>query len=96
VARIFRGPRAEQDLIDIWTETFRRWGVEQADHYADALIDAIEGLAEFPERGPSCDWIRRGYRRSVVRHHCVFYRVEAEAVEIVRVLHERMDWDDHL
>ena len=93
---VVRRPRTEQDLLAIWNDTWRRWGAEQADHYVRSLNAAIDALGEFPERGPACDWIRQGYRRLVVRHHCVFYRIGPDVVEIVRVLHERMDWEEFL
>ena len=84
---------AEADLLEIWHATFRQWGREQADAYLVAMSAAIEKLAEFPQAGASCDWVRAGYRRSVVRHHLVFYKVSDAEVIIIRVLHERMNID---
>jgi toxin ParE1/3/4 len=91
VLRVFRSQRAEGDLIEIWSASYRRWGPEAADDYIDDLTAAIEKLGDFPNLGAACHWIRVGYRRLVVRHHCVFYRILAADVEIIRVLHERMD-----
>ena len=28
--------------------------------------------------------------------HILFYRLVAEGIDVVRILHERMDYDDHL
>jgi toxin ParE1/3/4 len=44
-------PRAEGDLEEIWRYTSEQWSTEQAEKYLEALIDAMELLAEDPSRG---------------------------------------------
>ncbi|PCH61696.1 MAG: hypothetical protein COC05_00600 [Gammaproteobacteria bacterium] len=41
-------PLAEQDLINIWLYTFKRWGEIQADKYLDELEQGIKLLASQP------------------------------------------------
>lgn len=88
-------PLAETDLEDIWTYTFERWSLEQAEHYVGELAAAFERLA----RG---EWVGRssragdGYRRYLVGAHVVFYRETTETLDVIRVLHQRMDVDRHL
>ena len=49
-------------------------------------------LAATPLKGRDCSAIRFGYRKYHVRKHLVLYRILApNQIEIVRVLHERMD-----
>jgi toxin ParE1/3/4 len=93
VLNVIRSSLAEEDLLEIWQATFRQWGREQADAYLIAISAAIERLAEFPQAGASCDWVRTGFRRIVVRHHLVFYKASDSEVRIIRVLHERMNID---
>jgi hypothetical protein len=47
--------------------------------------------------GRDCAAIRPGYRKHGVGRHIIFYRsIADDCIEIVRVLHERMDAERHL
>ena len=89
-------PRAQQDLEDIWLYTYKKWGLEQAGSYAGALNDQFKGLARNPNLGRKCGYICDGYRRLEVQKHVVFYRVKKGEVNIVRILHQSMDVDEHI
>ena len=83
---------AVKDLEEIWIYTYQNWSVEQADRYYNLIIDEIEFLSSNPLSGRSMDYIKEGYRVSKVKSHLVFYKIiNNEAVEIIRVLHQRMD-----
>lgn len=57
----------------------------------------IERVAANPRIGRTCDDIRRGYRKLPAAFHTLFYRLTAEnVVDVVRVLHQRMDTERHL
>ena len=96
MSEIHHQTAAEDDLVAIWQYSFETWGADQADRYLDGLNDGIARLAENAELGVDCSHIRAGYRRLQVLHHCVYYRVCTLRIEIVRVLHERMNPDRHL
>ncbi|MDP1698384.1 MAG: type II toxin-antitoxin system RelE/ParE family toxin [Xanthomonadaceae bacterium] len=89
-------PAALRDLEGIWRYTVQQRGVTQAERYLDALNASFEALALAPFSASACDHIRPGYRRHGVERHAVYYRVEADTVIVVRVLHERMDAPRHL
>jgi len=93
---IHKQAAAEDDLVDIWRYSFETWGAEQADLYLDVLNEGMAGLAHNPRLGADYSHIRAGYRRLPIRHHIVYYRLQTARIEIVRVLHERMDPDRHL
>lgn len=57
---------------------------------------AIERIAEDPRRGRSCDAIRPGYRRYGVGSHLLFYVESRDGVDVIRILHQRMDPTLHL
>lgn len=84
---------AENDLEKIWLYTFEEWSLEQADYYMDLILDEIEYLAKIPQSGKDYNEIRKGYFRSRVKSHFIFYRInlKEEKIEIIRILHERMD-----
>jgi toxin ParE1/3/4 len=89
-------PRAERDLQEIWLYSEIRWSAEQADRYVGALIDMIETLAAAPEKGRAIDDIRPGYRKQAAGSHFIFYQQARPGIEIVRILHQRMDVQVHL
>lgn len=89
---------AEIDLEKIWLYTFEEWSLEQADYYMDLILDEIEYLAKIPQSGKDYNEIRKGYFRSRVKSHFIFYRInlKEEKIEIIRILHERMDIENQL
>lgn len=89
-------PAAVQDLSSIWDYTEQRWDVRQAETYLSEIRAAIERIAESPDRGRVCDNIRLGYRRYAIGSHLVFYVVNQGGVDVVRILHQRMDPARHL
>ena len=83
---------AVKDLEEIWIYTYQNWSVEQADRYYNLIIDEIEFLSSNPLSGRSMDHIKEGYRVSKVKSHLVFYKIITNAaIEIIRILHQRMD-----
>jgi toxin ParE1/3/4 len=97
VSRYLLSPAAQSDLEHIWDYTRQRWDADQAEEYLRELQRAIERAAANPRVGRSCDEIRPGYLKLVAGSHMLFYRVTADgAIDVVRVLHQRMDVDHHL
>jgi toxin ParE1/3/4 len=89
-------PRAQTDLDEIWDYTADRWGLDQAETYTRDLWQRIEAIAARPAMGQDCSDIRVGYYKISCGSHFLFYRLIAEGVDIVRILHERMDFERHL
>lgn len=85
--------QAEIDLENIWLYTFEEWSLEQADYYLDLILDEIEYISENPKSVKNYNEIRKGYFRSRVKSHFIFYRInlKEEIVEIIRILHGQMD-----
>lgn len=97
MSRYLLSPAAQADLEQIWDYTRDRWGVDQAEVYLRELQRAIERTAANPQIGRACDEIRPGYRKLAAASHTVFYQLTADgAIDVVRVLHQRMDVDRHL
>lgn len=88
-------PLAEADLEDIWSYTVSRWSSEQAESYHAGIVTAFEGLAAGSKQGRPSD-IREGYFMYAVGSHLVFYRCSEAGIDIVRILHQRMDVTRHL
>jgi toxin ParE1/3/4 len=39
----------------------------------------------------SCEAIRKGYRRSSIGRHMIYFRITDYGIAVIRVLHARMD-----
>jgi toxin ParE1/3/4 len=89
-------PRAQADLEDIWDYTVVQWSGEQAEAYIRQIHKAIETLAATCGVARSCDEIRRGYWKYPVGSHVIFFRQHPYGIDIMRILHSRMDFARHL
>lgn len=93
---IVKTPLAETDLENIWAYSFQTWGEAQADRYLEQLELGVRRLLDNPNLGKARENIRAGYHSIQINRHIVYYRMQGQQVEIVRVLHERMDPWHHL
>ncbi len=83
---------ANADLKAIGHYTQATWGRDQRTRYLTLLDTGFRALADNPLMGKECDDIRPGYRKHQIERHIAFYRQSGSGqIEIVRVLHERMD-----
>lgn len=89
---------ASHDIEIIWLYTFENWSIEQADRYFNLIMDEIEYLAENPTSGIDYANVRKGYFRSRVKSHFIFYKINQnnEEIEIIRILHQSMDIETRL
>ncbi len=84
--------KAIEDLDKIWVFTLNKWSKKQADRYYDLIIEEIEFIANNSMTGKSVELTRKNYRVTKVKSHLIFYRkAENSTIEIVRILHQRMD-----
>ncbi|MGX1742375.1 type II toxin-antitoxin system RelE/ParE family toxin [Bosea sp. NPDC055353] len=88
-------PLAVADLERIWSWTARRWSTEQAESYHAGLVAAFDGLSRGRKEGRAVD-VRGGYFKYAVGSHLIFYRLSAIGVDVIRILHQRMDVERHL
>ena len=84
--------KAVEDLANIWNYTFDEWSERQADNYYQTLIDRCEYIANNPDLGKSYDKVDSSLLGLKANKHIIFYRIIGDLeVEIIRILHERMD-----
>lgn len=88
--------KAVEDLTAIWEYTVENWSEEQADRYYNMLVGSCRKIAENPTLfGRSYEEVTERLLGFKANRHIIFYRlVEREEVEVVRILHERMDLKD--
>ncbi len=84
--------KAVDDLANIWDYTFEVWSEVQADKYYHYLLDCFQNLANNPKLGRNYYEVAEhllGYRAA---QHIIFFRkINQTTIEIVRILHSRMD-----
>lgn len=83
-------PRAQDDLIEIWT-----YIAEDGEAQADALLDSIDQklqlLAKRPLIGRERSELNPALRSVPLGRYIIFYLPDADGIEVVRVLHSRRD-----
>lgn len=89
-------PAARVDLDAIWNHGEAQWGALRAERYIREIQRAVETVAKDPRRGRPCDDVREGYFKFSVGSHILFYRCDGALIDVVRILHQRMDFDRHL
>ena len=97
MARLILRQEAINDLTDIWDYTLQTWSKNQADDYYGKIKSACQEVAKDSDIGRKYFSIERnllGYR---VGKHIVFYQIVFhDEIEVIRILHERMDLEDKL
>ena len=88
--------KAVSDLEEIWLYTVEKWSTGQADRYFNLIFDEINYICKNSDAGRSMEHVRKGYRAAKVKSHLIFYKISNDIIEIVRILHERMDIENRL
>ena len=89
--------KAVMDLSDIWNYTFETWSEKQGDKYYSMLLDTCKELAEKPNTGKKYDEVYPNLLGYTAYQHIIFYTVTSnKEIEIVRILHSRMNLKSRL
>lgn len=92
-------PQVRTDIRDILKYTTKKWGHQQRTHYKALLNHCIARIAANPYLGQRLDDISPGYYRRHVGSrgsHYIYYRVFEDTILLVRVLHDKMEFQRHL
>jgi len=86
---------AEQDLESIHDYVAEFDSVANADHVLDRLMDVVDGLVQFPERGSYPKELValgiKAYRQAAFKPYRVIYRVLGSRVVIYLIIDGRRD-----
>jgi toxin ParE1/3/4 len=92
-------PQARSDLKNILKYTQKTWGSEQRVKYKNILYETLNKIAANPGLGKPREELIPGYYSYHIGsqgRHYIFYRVENDTIEVVRILHDSMDIGQHL
>lgn len=88
------GALARVDLEGIFLDGLQCFGLKQAELFQDQIYRTFEMICETPGLGRPVDESLPGARSLVQPYPCrVFYRVLADRIVILRVIHGRQDLD---
>ena len=87
---------AKMDLARIYWRGREEYTEEQADRYYEAFITRFEELVETPYKYQSVDHIQDGYRRSVCGVDSIYYQLNGDMVEIMRIIGRQGDHSTRL
>ena len=97
MAKYLLSRKAILDLTGIWHYTCANWSEMQADKYYELLTGAFVTISVNPAMGKSYEEISIGLLGIRVGQHIIFYRkVKVNHIQIIRILHVRMDLDRNI
>jgi toxin ParE1/3/4 len=95
------GQAAEQDFSNIVDWTAATFGPRQAERYADLVLAAFDAILDNPLTGQSRArreigaGLRTLYLARPARHF-ILYRIEAQTILVLRILHDSMELSRHV
>jgi toxin ParE1/3/4 len=97
MAKVILRQEAIDDLNYIWAYTCDKWSEKQADKYYGSLEFACIQIGKNPELGKEYEEIKSCLLGLSTGKHIIFYQViKEQEIEIIRILHERMDLKNRL
>ena len=88
---------ATDDIAELYSYFLER-GEDLAEKFADCLSETYKMIASMPELGELLRFREPTMRDARIRrikkftNHLIFYRIEADRIEILRVLHGARDY----
>lgn len=83
---------AINDLTEIWNYTLQEWSEKQADKYYQTIRSACKEIENNPAIGKVYTEVSKNLLGFKSGKHILFYHLVSEnELEIIRILHERMD-----
>jgi len=97
MSKVILRQEAIDDLNNIWGYTFEKWSEKQADKYYAIIKIACTWIGENPDIGKEYKRISRNLLGLKSEKHIIFYQqISSDRIEIIRILHERMDLKNSL
>jgi toxin ParE1/3/4 len=87
---------ARVDIREIRRYTKNVWGKEQSDAYEQRLVAQMHKLGVYPLLGEEVHEAPGNVRRLVAEQHAIFYEIDNGRINVLRILHVKMDLPSHL
>ena len=92
MSKLVLSPKAKSDISAIWDYSLEAWGVEQTEIYIRQIWANIQRCADNPEIASLAYMIRAGYRKILSGSHIIYFKEIEGGIDVVRVLHQSMDF----
>lgn len=89
-------PKARQDFIDILRYTGETWGRAQLLTYRNKINEALQAISQNPQLGHRRADLCTTHLAYLVGSHVIVYRVDADSLGVMRILHQRMSLAKHV
>jgi toxin ParE1/3/4 len=89
-------PKARQDFIDLLRYTGETWGQAQLLTYRDKINVALQLISQNPHLGHARSDLPATHLAYLIGSHVIVYRVGADSLGVVRILHQRMSLARHV
>ena len=97
MAKIVFRQEAINDLSSIWEYTLNKWSKNQAEKYLQSIKISCKEIGANPEIGKKYIRISKSLLGFKTGKHIIFYHlISNNEIEIIRILHGRMDLKDKL
>ena len=97
MAKVVLRQEAIDDLNAIWDYTYEKWSEKQADKYYASIKLACIGIGDNPDIGKEYFGVIGKLYGLKYGKHIIFYDfISEDKIEIIRILHERMDLKNRL
>ena len=89
-------PQTQRSLKNIRGYSVEKFGEAQSKLYLKQLRQAMQSAADMPLNGIARSDIKIGYYSRSIGSHIIFYRINNNRIDIIDVLHQRMDYIKYL
>lgn len=96
MSEVILSPRARLDLSEIWDYTASQWGIDQAEKTVRDVWSTMEHATSDPAKPLDIGDVRKGYRKVRSGSHVIFFKETGSGIDVVRILHQRMDFERQL
>jgi toxin ParE1/3/4 len=94
--KIILSPSAVRDLQSISDYTLRNWGTEQEERYLKGLWEKLTAIQSNPNSFRLREDLVKCCRSAGHGQHVIFFAVQEQTLQIIRILHGSMDFSNHL
>lgn len=89
-------PSAIRDLQSISGYTLQNWGAKQEGIYLKGLWEKLAAIESDPGTFRLREDVLKGCRSARYEKHVIFFAVQGQTLQIIRILHGSMDFGRHL
>lgn len=88
--------QARRDIIALHRAGVERFGARLAAHHTSGLFNLLDLLTTNPQMARVHSRFRNNMRVLRYESHVIIYRIVEDVIRVVRILHGKQNWTDHI